>query len=153
MSIGSRIRELRLGQKPRLTQKALAKRARLSQTTISDLERGRNVSSTDLAAIAQALGVTAEYLTGGGERPAPVQEQLPLTDDFALLAQLWGRLTGKQRADKLHEIEELVAENTTLVAELGHIIPSIDRPVTNARVEKHLPARPDRSVRIKEIKP
>lgn len=49
-----------------LTQPALAKKAKCSQTTISDIERGRNTTSKELPAIAKALGVTVENLLGGG---------------------------------------------------------------------------------------
>lgn len=47
-----------------MTQQALAKKAKVSQTTISDLERGRNSGSTELPAIASALGMTVDALLG-----------------------------------------------------------------------------------------
>lgn len=50
-----------------LTQGELAKKAGLSQTTISDIERGRNEGSRDLHAIALALGMTVEDLVSGKE--------------------------------------------------------------------------------------
>jgi transcriptional regulator with XRE-family HTH domain len=50
----------------RLTQEDLAKLAGLSQSTISDIERGRNESSREVHAIAAALGVTVEELMGSG---------------------------------------------------------------------------------------
>lgn len=49
-----------------MTQQALAKKAKVSQTTISDLERGRNSGSTELPAIASALGMTVDTLIGNG---------------------------------------------------------------------------------------
>jgi transcriptional regulator with XRE-family HTH domain len=64
-----------------LTQKQLAGISGLSQTTISDIERGRNETSADVVALARALGVLAEWLADGkgprtlseatGQPPAP----------------------------------------------------------------------------------
>lgn len=58
--IGQRIKERRKALK--MSQVSLAKAAGCSQTTISDLERGRNEDSKELKDIAKALGVTVEYL-------------------------------------------------------------------------------------------
>lgn len=53
----------------RLTQEQLAKRVGLSQTTISDLERGRNEGSRDLVQIAIKLDLNPRWLaTGKGEQ-------------------------------------------------------------------------------------
>ena len=49
----------------RLSQDALAKRAGLSQTTISNIERGRNDGSKELVALAAALRVRPEWLADG----------------------------------------------------------------------------------------
>lgn len=49
-----------------MTQTELAKKAKVSQTTISDIERGRNQGSAELPRIAASLGVTVESLTGIG---------------------------------------------------------------------------------------
>lgn len=48
-----------------LTQKQLAAKSGLSQTTISDIERGRNETSADVVALARALKVLAEWLADG----------------------------------------------------------------------------------------
>lgn len=48
-----------------LTQKQLAAASGLSQTTISDIERGRNETSADVVALARALKVLAEWLADG----------------------------------------------------------------------------------------
>ena len=57
---------LRAARKERgWSQMELAKRSGLSQTTISDIERGRNRTSRDLIQLARALGISAEQLTSG----------------------------------------------------------------------------------------
>lgn len=58
----------------RLTQDDLAKLAGLSQSTISDIERGRNESSREVHAIATALGVTVEELMGIGRASSQIRE-------------------------------------------------------------------------------
>lgn len=65
-NMGDKIRERRalLG----ISQVALAKTAGCSQTTISDIERGRNECSKELPDIARALNVTVEYLLGTPRR-------------------------------------------------------------------------------------
>lgn len=62
-TFGSRVRETRKALK--WTQKQLASAAGLSQTTISDIERGRNDSSADIIALARSLRVSAEWLADG----------------------------------------------------------------------------------------
>ena len=48
-----------------LTQAELAKRAKMPQSTISQIENGRNKSSTDLLGLATALETTPNYLVYG----------------------------------------------------------------------------------------
>lgn len=67
-SIAERLKERRKALK--LTQGALAKRSGVSQTTIADLERGRNKGSTQLANIAKVLDCDALWLATGKEAPA-----------------------------------------------------------------------------------
>lgn len=62
-------------KKAGLTQEDLAKKAGLSQSTISDIERGRNESSREVMAIADALGVTVEDLFRTGRSTLTKQEQ------------------------------------------------------------------------------
>lgn len=60
-----RLRDARKSRK--MTQQELAKKSGVSQTTISDIERGRNESSTELPALAKALGMSVDdLLTGKG---------------------------------------------------------------------------------------
>lgn len=70
MSTGERVKLAR--KECGISQSELGRRTGLTQPTISDLERGRNASSTELIAIAAALGVNAVWLsTGKGSRHAP----------------------------------------------------------------------------------
>lgn len=50
------------------TQGDLATKSGLSQSTISDIERGRNESSRDLPAIASALNMSVEELLSGSQK-------------------------------------------------------------------------------------
>lgn len=69
--VGERIKELRLAR--RLTQDELAARIGVSRQTVSNWEVSRtNVSTTDVPAIAAALGVTAAQLYGDGPDPPGV---------------------------------------------------------------------------------
>jgi transcriptional regulator with XRE-family HTH domain len=62
-TIAKRIKETRVGLE--LTQKELAKKAGVSQGTIGNLESGARTSPRHLVQIANALGVTAEWLQSG----------------------------------------------------------------------------------------
>ena len=66
-SLGQNLRTARKAAK--LTQTQLAKRAGVSCTTVSDIERGRNQSSKDLYELAQALKVSVEWLMTGEDAP------------------------------------------------------------------------------------
>ena len=64
MSVGNRIRSARRDLK--LSQPELAKRAKVTQSTISDLENDKkSTSAENMEAIAQALGVSSSYLLTG----------------------------------------------------------------------------------------
>ena len=64
MSVGNRIRTARRSLK--LSQPELAKRAKVTQSTISDLENDKkSTSAENMEAIAQALGVSSSYLLTG----------------------------------------------------------------------------------------
>lgn len=66
-TIGARLREVRKLRK--LTQAQLAKRAGMAQGTISDLENGRNQTSTELPVLGMILGINPLWLqTGKGPR-------------------------------------------------------------------------------------
>lgn len=83
-TFADRVREARVAKG--LTQKGLASASGLSQTTISDIERGRNSSSADIVSLSRALGVSAEWLADG----KPAKEEFPRTpsaDEYALIPQ------------------------------------------------------------------
>jgi phage repressor protein C with HTH and peptisase S24 domain len=66
MSIGSRIKEARKAAK--LTQKELATKVGMAQASLSELETGESQSTTLVASLAAALGVSALWLeTGKGQ--------------------------------------------------------------------------------------
>ena len=71
-TIAKRIKETRTGRD--LTQKELAKKAGVSQGTIGNLESGARTSPRHLVQIANALGVTAEWLQSGVTAKAPIDE-------------------------------------------------------------------------------
>ncbi len=65
LQFGSRIRELRIAAK--LTQKSLAKKAKLNHSYLSEIERGMKSASLDtIAVLAKALGVSPADLLPGG---------------------------------------------------------------------------------------
>lgn len=68
-NIGFNIKQIRLAKG--WSQKELGQRAGVSQGTIGHLESGRNQSSTELPAIAHALGTSVEALTGRELAPPP----------------------------------------------------------------------------------
>jgi transcriptional regulator with XRE-family HTH domain len=68
MSLAEKVRVKR--EELRLTQQELAKKAGLTQATISRIEHGevRQIRSDAAAALAKALNVTADFLLGKQER-------------------------------------------------------------------------------------
>lgn len=62
-----------------MTQIDLAKKSGVSQSTISDIERGRNESSKELPDLARALGCSIDYLAGAKpQKPTDHQEMIPV---------------------------------------------------------------------------
>lgn len=73
-TLGERVRELRDGRK--LTQDELASQAKLSKGFLSDIENNkRKVGSEYLLRIANALGVSVDYLLTGEEDDAMTAEK------------------------------------------------------------------------------
>lgn len=62
-TFASRLKQRR--KELKMSQTTLATKARISQTTISDIERGRNAGSVEIVAIASALNCSAEWLEKG----------------------------------------------------------------------------------------
>jgi phage repressor protein C with HTH and peptisase S24 domain len=68
MNIGNRIRTLR--RSLNMSQPELAKKAKVGQSTISDLENDKkSTSAKNMEAIAQALGTSSSYLLTGKQNP------------------------------------------------------------------------------------
>lgn len=68
----------------KLTQLELAKKAGLTQATVSDIERGRSQTTAEAPALAKALGISLDYLLTGKEQ----QEQISVIateEDFAFI--------------------------------------------------------------------
>jgi transcriptional regulator with XRE-family HTH domain len=100
-----RVRELR--KKAKLSQHQLAKLAGLSQTTISDIERGRNEGSREVVALARALKVDAESLTNGRAEPQQDTRQQPLpvfTPDQRMIATVWPYLPPEKKTELLNQM-------------------------------------------------
>jgi transcriptional regulator with XRE-family HTH domain len=82
MTVGSNLRRLR--KERGLEQAELAERARSSQQTISDIERGkRDPRESTLEKLAEALGVSvgALFADGDGTTPVPPRPRTPRTDE------------------------------------------------------------------------
>lgn len=96
MNIGLRLRHAR--KLRGLTQVELAKKAAVTQASISDLERGKSRSfrGVTLIAVARVLNVGTEWLqTGKGSME---KQDIHLSDDALVVAQAWQRLTPEVRA-------------------------------------------------------
>ena len=105
MPIGQRIKQVRkeLG----ITQVQLAKAAKVNQSTIADLERGRTNNTTSAAQIAQALGVNAMWLDEGkGEKLSRTAiqnfEQAPDVRDYVPLISMVQAGSFCEAIDSLH---------------------------------------------------
>lgn len=61
-TFAERLKATREEKDPKLSQKRLAELSGVSQSTIANIESGRNRGSTAILALAEALGVRAEWL-------------------------------------------------------------------------------------------
>ncbi len=77
-SFGDRLRHARL--EAGLSQRALANKVGLSQSTISDAENGEHAGSTSTAGLAEALGVSPLWLAEGR---GPMRPESPPNDALA----------------------------------------------------------------------
>lgn len=66
-----------------MTQQELAKKAGLTQATISDIERGRNQTTIEAPTLAKALGVSVDYLLLGKEME--YEPVIATDEDFAFI--------------------------------------------------------------------
>lgn len=93
MTIGERIYTLR--QELDIKQKELAERVGITEATLSRYENCKRTPSSDIAAkLAQALGVTADYLLGNDDSKTisePVREQKLSPEVETIAAHLEGK--------------------------------------------------------------
>ncbi|SRR5690606_9230015 len=84
MDIGSRIRNLRIAKDWKVSE--LAKKAYISQSYLSDIEKGRTAPSLDkLSSICEALGISlSEFF---GEVPALSKEVIRLVENAQKLSE------------------------------------------------------------------
>lgn len=98
-----------------------AKKIGISGATMSDWESGviKQISGPNLVKVANALGVTPEWIiTGQGNPEGRPQPQQKLSDDQRSLLALWGELFEHQRADYLAKFHEDVSKNRVLISEI-----------------------------------
>lgn len=99
---GNRIKELRKNRK--LTQQDLAEILGITQSYMSDLEKGANISNDKLVKLADALGTSVDYLLYGGDSQYQEEEKLPTdVQDFAF----WLSAKNVSKRD-LEKIKKLV---------------------------------------------
>lgn len=125
---GERVRAARVALK--MSQIALAKKAGVSQTTVSDIERGRNENSKDIVQIAKALKRTPEYLLTGKERESGDTEVMTL----------WAALTQAEQEEIRNRVRRnLNKTEAELLAEefiwLFNNVPEMGRGVLRGALE------------------
>lgn len=104
MSLGNRIRTLRKAQG--LSQPALAKKAGVTQSTISDLENDKKgTSAENLMAIARVLETSQDYLLTGSESHQPIT--LKGSSENPVVAQIRKNYSIFQNELELHEYFEI----------------------------------------------
>ncbi len=115
MSIGSRLREAR--REAKLSQEDLASKSGASQSSISDLERGKSAGTTSLAALASACGVRALWLETGKGPKADTQVKSRVgppaswfSDEAHDLLELYFSLDDEERSDALRMMKSFAAK-------------------------------------------
>ncbi len=108
MSLGKRIRELR--KQADLTLEQLAAKADASKSYIWDLENERlpKPSADKLTRIAEALGVTTDYLTGADKAPSHESALLMNSQDAAFFRK-YRNLDDETKA-KIRQILDIVGK-------------------------------------------
>ncbi|WP_153100821.1 helix-turn-helix domain-containing protein [Paraburkholderia hayleyella] len=119
-TFGERVRAKRI--EAGLTQADLARDSGISQSTIAQIESGRNQGSKHLLALAEALHVTALWLQNGGRTGGDSKSNKPLPRRSSIaeqIADLAESLTPTQQKELLIRLEAQVAENDRLLEELS----------------------------------
>lgn len=110
MSFAEKVRVKR--EEKRLTQGELAKKAKLTQATISRIEHGevKQLKSDALKNLARALGVTVDFLVG--DQPKMTFEDAVKADDTAkVVFRGYERLSPEQREQVKDYVEFLVSQS------------------------------------------
>ena len=114
-TLGERVRQAR--ERAGYTQTALARRVGTGQTSIANLEGGRNQrSSRYLFRIAEVCGVSPRWLAEGEGEPEATAG--PAIEDARLLA-AWRKLAPSRKRSVLMDLERWAAEADEIVAERG----------------------------------
>jgi transcriptional regulator with XRE-family HTH domain len=109
-TFGTRLREARENQRPRLTQKKLAERVGVSARTVAGYEAGEYLPAVDIAGrIATILGVRVDELLGIAQRDLAPQPRsvLIILDGEAWRAEL---LPARDAADQIASAVEAAEE-------------------------------------------
>ena len=129
--IGERLKSVR--EEQGFTQRSLAQKIGISQSTYSDLERGDNLGRSVgiFARVAQALGVSADYLLGIEEetraksrKSAGPASLTPLEDELLGLVREMRprrRKTVLQMVRDLHEEETALRRHLQLLEEIEQL--------------------------------
>jgi transcriptional regulator with XRE-family HTH domain len=131
MSIGLRIKQARLASKPKITQQQLADAVNVSRPAVTQWETGetKTLEGENLVRVAQALGVTTEWLLyGTGPGPGePLQpktaaaandQQVALSQRALLMAQAFDQLCPEQQ-DALQALLNAFARSKPPQLKLG----------------------------------
>lgn len=110
MTVGERIRALRLEQ--RLTIEQLAMRVGVSKGFLSDVENEqRKLGNDSLLRVAQALGASVDYLLRGDEPETPLAAPDVIPRELAMFAQEEGLSYG-QTVELLNAHNSVVARRS-----------------------------------------
>lgn len=113
-TFGERVRLARKALK--LTQAQLGKKAGLSQTTIGDIERGRNDGSKEIVPLAKALNRTPDYLLYGTDDIAgSIASQVSV--EQSELWSMWALLLPEEKSEMLDEIRKRAKHNQKVLAQ------------------------------------
>ena len=95
MSLGSRIELLR--QQRGISQAELARRVKVTQSTMNSLIKGDSRTSRSLLAIARELQTTPAYLTGETDDPSIDAAELALSSEDRALLEMFNGLEPDDR--------------------------------------------------------
>ncbi len=116
MTIGQRLKQVR--KERHLTQVELAARVGMKQSTLSDLELGKSAGTTNLAVVANVLGVNALWLeTGRGAMAATGDIGGGSADSPALTKEELRVLAIFRQANRSHPTAKAVIDDALTIAQ------------------------------------